>query len=39
MVGMCSLRIQAYFRLEFALVKIAAMGRQSAEESESSLRP
>jgi len=39
MKGTRSLRIQAYFRLGLALVKIAAMGRQSAEEVESSLRP
>jgi hypothetical protein len=36
--AMCSLQIQAYFRLGFPLVKIAAMCRQSADEPESSPR-
>ena len=36
---MLSLPIQAYFRLGFTLVKIAAMCGLPAEEPESSLRP
>jgi hypothetical protein len=36
--AMCSLQIQAYFRLGFTLVKIATMCRQSAGEPESSVR-
>lgn len=37
--AMCSLQIQAYFRLGFAPAKIAAMCRQSADEPQVSPRP
>ena len=37
--AMCSLQIQAYFRLGFTPVMIAAKCRQSADEPESSPRP
>ena len=37
--AMCSLQIQAYFRLGFTPVMIAAMCRQSADEPQSSARP
>jgi hypothetical protein len=36
--GECSLQIQAYFRLGLTPVMIAEMGRQSADEPESSSR-
>src|SRR5215469_13570391 len=36
--AMCSLQIQAYFRLGFTLVRIATMCRQSAGEPESAAR-
>ena len=37
--AMCSLQIQAYFRLGFPPAKIAAMCRQSADEPQASPRP